>query len=49
MAKKEKKNAKQEAYARKQEQEGKNVVMWIICALIALGLFFAVWVSLTMV
>ncbi|MBR5688975.1 MAG: hypothetical protein IKS94_05550 [Prevotella sp.] len=39
-------NAKREAYQKKQEQQGKNVVMWIIGGLIALGLIFAIWTSL---
>ena len=39
-------NAKREAYQKKQEQQGKNIVMWIIGFLIALGLIFAVWTSL---
>ena len=38
-------NAKREAYQKKQEQQGKNVVMWIIGGLIALGLAFAIWTS----
>ena len=39
-------NAKREAYQKKQEQQGKNIVMWIIGSLIVLGLAFAVWTSL---
>lgn len=39
-------NAKREAFQKKQEQQGKNIVMWIIGFLIALGLIFAVWTSL---
>ena len=39
-------NAKREAYQKKQEQQGKNIVMWIIGCLIALGLIFAIWTSL---
>ena len=39
-------NAEREAYQKKQEQQGKNVVMWIIGGLIALGLIFAIWTSL---
>ena len=39
-------NAKREAYQKKQEQQGKNIVMWIIGCLIVLGLAFAVWTSL---
>lgn len=41
-------NVKRQAYQKKQEQQGKNVVMWIIGVLIALGLVFAVWTSLGM-
>lgn len=41
-------NAKREAYAKKQEQQGKNVVMWIIGVLIVLGIVFAIWTSLGM-
>ena len=36
-------NAKREAYAKKQEESGKKVVMWIIGVLIALGVLYAVW------
>ena len=36
-------NAKREAYQKKQEQQGKNVVMWIIGGLIVLALVFALW------
>jgi hypothetical protein len=39
-------NAKREAYQKKQEKQGKNIVMWIIGGLIALGLLFAIWTSL---
>ena len=39
-------NAKREAYQKKQEKQGKNIVMWIIGGLIALGLIFAIWTSL---
>ena len=38
-------NAKREAYQKKQEQQGKNVVMWIIGGLIALGFLFMIWIS----
>lgn len=40
--------AKREAYAKKQETKGKNLIMWIICGLIALGLIFAITTSLSM-
>ena len=45
---KKKNQAKREAYAKKQEQKGKNLVMWIIGILIALGLIFAISTSLSM-
>ena len=46
MAKKEKKrNVKQQAYEKKQEQKGTNVVLWIMGCLIVLGLIYAVWAS----
>ena len=38
-----KNNAKRRAYAKKQEESGKTVVMWIIGVLIALGVLYAVW------
>ncbi|MBP3844914.1 MAG: hypothetical protein J6E48_07240 [Prevotella sp.] len=40
--------AKREAYAKKQESKGKNLIMWIIGILIALGLIFAITTSLSM-
>lgn len=44
MAKKEgKMNAKQRAYAKKQEQEGKSVVKWIFIGLIALAVAYVCW------
>ena len=39
-------NAKRQAYQKKQEEQGRNIVMWIIGVLIALGLAFAIWTSL---
>jgi len=47
MAKKNEKrlNAKQAAYEKKQEKKGMNTVLWIIGALIALGVVYAVWAS----
>lgn len=36
-------NAKREAYAKQQEKEGTNVVMWIIGVLILLGIVYAGW------
>ena len=41
-------NAKKEAYAAKQEQEGRNVINWIFGILIALGVFYAIY-SIVMV
>jgi hypothetical protein len=38
-------NAKREAYAKKEEEKGKKVVMWIIGLLIVLGVFFSIWAS----
>lgn len=38
MAKNKKNNAKREAYAKKQEEQGKKVVMWIFGALVALAI-----------
>lgn len=35
--------AKRQAYQKKQEQQGKNVVMWIIGSLIVLGLIYVAW------
>ncbi len=36
-------NAKKEAYAAKQEQEGRNVINWIFGILIALGVVYAIY------
>jgi hypothetical protein len=41
-------NAKREAYAAKQEQEGRNVINWIFGILIALGVIYAIY-SIVMV
>ena len=38
-----KNNAKRQAYAKKQEESGQKVVMWIIGVLIALGVLYAIW------
>ena len=38
-----KNNAKRKAYAKKQEESGKKVVMWIIGSLIVLGIIFMIW------
>jgi len=35
--------AKRAAYAKKQEEQGRNVVMWIIGALILLGIVYIAW------
>ena len=48
MSKKEKEkkmNAKQKAYAKKQEEGGKKVVAWIIGCFIALALFYLIFVA----
>ena len=34
---------KRERYAKKQEEEGKNVVKWIIGGLVVLGLAYMIW------
>lgn len=36
-------NAKREAYAKKQEEQGKKVVMWIFAALIVLAICYLFW------
>jgi hypothetical protein len=36
-------NAKREAYAKKQEEKGRKVVLWIIGALIALAIVYMCW------
>ena len=41
-------NAKKEAYAKKQEEKGRNLIMWIIGVLIALGVLYAFWASFMM-
>lgn len=40
--------AKREAYAKKQEEKGRNLIMWIIGTLIALGIVYAFWASFIM-
>ena len=50
MAKKEKEkkmNAKQQAYAKKQEEKGKKVVAWIIGCFIALASFYMAFIAYT--
>ncbi|MBO5466391.1 MAG: hypothetical protein IKK92_12220 [Prevotella sp.] len=48
MAKIKKNDAKREAYAKKQEQQGKNIVMWIIGILIAMAVCYVGWISFVM-
>jgi len=36
-------NAKREAYAKKQEEEGRKVVAWIFGGLIALAVIYLIW------
>ena len=36
-------NAKKEAYAKKQEEQGKKVVMWIFGGLIVLAIIYLLW------
>lgn len=36
-------NAKREAYAKKQEEQGKKVVMWIFGVLILLAIAYLFW------
>jgi hypothetical protein len=36
-------NAKKEAYAKKQEEQGKKVVMWIFGGLIVLAIIYMIW------
>ena len=43
-----KSNAKREAYAKKQEEQGKKVVAWIFGALIVLAIIYMFW-TFTMV
>ena len=38
-----KSNAKREAYAKKQEEQGKKVVTWIFAGLILLAIVYLVW------
>lgn len=50
MAKKEKEkklNAKQKAYAKKQEESGKKVVAWIIGCFVALAVFYVIYLAYT--
>ncbi len=36
-------NAKREAYAKKQEEQGKKVVAWIFGGLIVLAIIYLIW------
>ena len=36
-------NAKREAYAKKQEEQGKKVVTWIFGGLIILAVIYMIW------
>ncbi|MBO5592582.1 MAG: hypothetical protein J5913_06430 [Prevotella sp.] len=38
-----KNNAKREAYAKKQEEQGKKVVTWIFGGLIVLAIIYLIW------
>ena len=38
-----KSNAKREAYKKKQEQQGKNVVNWIFGVLVVLAILFVIY------
>jgi ABC-type multidrug transport system permease subunit len=40
-----KNNAKRQAYQKKQAEQGRNVVMWIIGALIVLAVVFLFWTT----
>ena len=40
---KNKMNAKREAYAKKQEEQGKKVVTWIFVGLIILAVIYLIW------
>lgn len=39
----EKRNAKRSAYQKKQEQEGKKVIYWILGVLIVLTIIYLIW------
>ena len=45
---KKKNNAKREAYAKKQEEQGKKVVTWIFGGLIVLAVIYLIW-NITMI
>lgn len=48
MAKNKKNNVKREAYAKKQEQQGKNIILWIIGVLVLLAIVYVAWVGFMM-
>lgn len=41
-------NAKREAYQKKQEQQGRNVVNWIFGVLVALAVIYLIYLSVVM-
>ena len=41
-------NAKREAYAKKQEEQGRKVVAWIFGGLIVLAIIYLVWTFMMM-
>ena len=41
-----KKNLKREAYAKKQEEQGKKVVNWIFGVLVVAALIYMIWTNL---
>ena len=43
-----KSTAKREAYKKKQEQQGKNVVNWIFGVLVGLAVLYLVYLSISM-
>ena len=40
---KNKNNAKREAYAKKQEEQGKKVITWIFAGLVILAVVYLIW------
>lgn len=40
---KNKNNAKREAYAKKQEEQGKKVITWIFAGLVILAIIYLIW------
>jgi hypothetical protein len=45
---KKKTNAKREAFQKKQEQQGKNVVNWIFGVLVAMAVIYLVYLTISM-